>query len=1233
VLQHAVVHDSAPLVLIWELGGFPAILQKNAILAAALQLRGFRTHMIICDGAPLGCIRRGIEENDPLDNWHNRCQGCSSQCAQMAEAYGTPFSRVGDYISIEQRRAFQRLSAAISLEDILDYSHRHVAVGQLAWSSLNRYLKGYSFKVTELPSENARIYRQYFYAALVNTEAAARAMEQMNPTSVLMSHGVYVDYAPALSLAHLQGRHAMSWSSGFADFLHHFTVPQDSNRLVLLGLRESNWLKRAAAPLTPDENQRLDNFLHERYFKQGARDISILSAPESTSALRKKLGIDNDRPTVCLFAHVNWDACFDFSTMIFPTANDWVTESIQTMIAVPEVNWIIRVHPGEITEGTVLSTGDIIKQTFPRLPEHIKVLWADSDINSYGLYQFIDVGITIFGTVGAELTAMGKPVIAAGEAHYSGKGFTLDAHSRSQYLDLLKSCRQVAGLTRAQVQLARQYAYSYFIERQIPIRVTQGHWGDLDPAKVSALLPGHDQVIDLVCARILDGEDVILGDSLLDRIYPVKQPVSDPISPGQDEVVDLLCVRIQGGDDIIAPESILSRLPKSVQKTLPAFPQNPTANLLEGYRLFESNDWHGALAKFDHVLQLQSHRQGVHLMRARCQAEIGQSALAAEAAEAELRIQPDHPDALEILIRLKESEGAPQRKMTELDIPVFSAKPLTAQHQAPRFKIRVPLLSQPSHSLLGPTGAQHQALQFSKPIGHSSQDANERISLSRPAGLASSHRALSKLMGFDSGGEVFTDGQRILRGIFPGKAGEARKALSAYERYDLGSRGLVRTAEVSDQWRQLGYDMVLEHEKISFITYAHEWPAEMLKEAALLQIDLGLELDRHGFVLKDSGASGNVLFRGPEPVFVDFLSILAKEDLEQQEWLKPRETSSPFQPLWSAKSGAFHEIYRRMFYPYLLYPLHMQHQTRHAEARQRLLATTLNTCFEVIKESEALAQAVPGQRRMHELASASRELALVRDDWQKFLRVLRHEVEGLEVGVESSNYSNYYELKREDFSFEPCSEWLPKQRGVYEVLKRLKPSTVLDIGANTGWFSILAAKQNCQVVAMDNDEASMNVLFRRAKQEALPILPLVMDFCKPSGDVAPFSGYEKDQHSRNSRIPGEVPLLLAMEKRLKCDLVLALAIVHHLTLGKGLSLEPVVSQLAGLAEKHLVMEFVPKEDPLILREPQFFQAYCSNPGSFSWYTEQNWLKALGRYFSRIEQKESTQGRTLLICSR
>jgi hypothetical protein len=186
------------------------------------------------------------------------------------------------------------------------------------------------------------------------------------------------------------------------------------------------------------------------------------------------------------------------------------------------VDWIVRVHPGELTDGSVLSTGDIIRNAFPDLSGHIKVLWADSDINSYGLYRMIDGGITIFGTVGVELAAMGKPVILAGQAHYGGKGFTLDAGSQAEYLTLLDRAAGIRPLDAEQTALARRYAYWYFVQRQIPIHaidVKQGHWGDLDLHHLDSLLPGRDPIMDIVCRNIVEGRDFILPSDAIPQTH------------------------------------------------------------------------------------------------------------------------------------------------------------------------------------------------------------------------------------------------------------------------------------------------------------------------------------------------------------------------------------------------------------------------------------------------------------------------------------------------------------------------------------------------------------------------------------------------------------------------------------------------------------------------------------------------------------------------------------------
>ena len=63
---------------------------------------------------------------------------------------------------------------------------------------------------------------------------------------------------------------------------------------------------------------------------------------------------------------------------------------------------------------------------------------------------------------------------------------------------------------------------------------------------------------------------------------------------------------------------------------------------------------------------------------------------------------------------------------------------------------------------------------------------------------------------------------------------------------------------------ELGYEMILEHERIPFVSYPHEWSASMFKEAALLHNALYERLEEHGLTLKDWHPL-NILFSGTRP--------------------------------------------------------------------------------------------------------------------------------------------------------------------------------------------------------------------------------------------------------------------------------------------------------------------------------------------------------------------------------
>jgi hypothetical protein len=197
--------------------------------------------------------------------------------------------------------------------------------------------------------------------------------------------------------------------------------------------------------------------------------------------------------------------------------------------------------------------------------------------------------------------------------------------------------------------------------------------------------------------------------------------------------------------------------------------------------------------------------------------------------------------------------------------------------------------------------------------------------------------------------------------------------------------------------------------------------------------------------------------------------------------------------------------------------------------------------------------------------------------FQALTSKLGRRVRGLDVTPPRSGYSSYYDDKKEALALADPSGFLPKQRAVYEILRARAPRSVLDIGANTGWYSILAAGLGASVIALEDDESCVDILYQRANREKLHILPLKTSF----GDLT-------REIRGNGNAAGENALYRAGVERFSADLILVLGLVHHLVLGEGRSIDDVFEILQRLATRTLVLEFVSLEDDKIRADPGFF---------------------------------------------
>lgn len=377
----------------------------------------------------------------------------------------------------------------------------------------------------------------------------------------------------------------------------------------------------------------------------------------------------------------------------------------------------------------------------------------------------------------------------------------------------------------------------------------------------------------------------------------------------------------------------------------------------------------------------------------------------------------------------------------------------------------------------------------------------------------------------------------------------------------LVARGAVIDAQEVTDIRLPGVEAacLLEHPRLPFISYPYEWPFDALKSAALLHLDIQLELLEAGIALSDASAF-NIQFRGARPVFIDYLSFRRYRDGEM--WLAHRQFCEQFlNPLilQSSLGIPYHSWYRGQgdgipagdIAPLLKF-------------RDRLSPVL----FSHIVLPARLQRGADG---FSGAAATAKKRGLPRARFRTILQQLRHFIARLEPrGVEQTTWSRY----AKDNTYE-SSEAAAKRRFVQRFATQVQPSLLIDLGCNTGEYSAAALEAGARsVVGFDSDHGALRGAFARARDEKLNFLPLYQDLANPSSGLG-WNGTERP----------------ALVQRLSANGLLALAVVHHLAIARNIPLPGVIQTMMGMAPEG-VIEFIPKDDPtvrkmLLLREDIF----------------------------------------------
>lgn len=432
----------------------------------------------------------------------------------------------------------------------------------------------------------------------------------------------------------------------------------------------------------------------------------------------------------------------------------------------------------------------------------------------------------------------------------------------------------------------------------------------------------------------------------------------------------------------------------------------------------------------------------------------------------------------------------------------------------------------------------------------------------------------------DPSGFLFTKGGVLYRQVNRAYADEYRRLMESglYER--LIKAGLLiphLEADPALAESEAAFK-VIQPERVPIISYPYEWSFSQFKDAALATLSIQRRSMKAGMSLKDASAY-NIQFVRGKAALIDTLSFETYN--EGQPWVAYRQFCQHF--LAPLALMVWRDIRLNQL-------LRVYIDGVPLDLASRLLPRRTRLNFGLLTHIHIHAGA---QKRYSGEAVKSRGGSMNKQALTGLIDSLDAAIRKLDWRPRGTEWGNYYKITNySDQAFEH------KKQLVETWTKRVAPAMVWDLGANTGVFSRVARGSGAYVCSFDVDPAAVEQNYRLMKQEKIEnILPLLLDLTNPSPAIG-WANRERD--SFHGRGPA--------------DLVLALALIHHLAISNNVPL----SQIAGffaMTGKWLIIEFVPKTDS------QVKKLLVSREDIFPNYTREGFEAAFGAVFRIHEAVE------------
>ena len=392
---------------------------------------------------------------------------------------------------------------------------------------------------------------------------------------------------------------------------------------------------------------------------------------------------------------------------------------------------------------------------------------------------------------------------------------------------------------------------------------------------------------------------------------------------------------------------------------------------------------------------------------------------------------------------------------------------------------------------------------------------------------------------------------------------------------ELSHKGyIIPFMEVNQHGKE--YYKIIQSEKIDFISYPYEWCFSQYKEAALLTLKIQKEALLKGMTLKDASAY-NIQFQNNKPIHIDTLSF---EKLSIQ---KP----------WTAYQQFCQHFLAPLALMAFVDPRLNNLMCNYIDGIPLDLAGCLLPKFKSwgvfvnIHLNNLFSNNYKDLKKPHlNIQNMSLQKHLILIDG------LYHTIKNLKLKKKKTEWGEYYSNTNYD-----TQSFKIKEKIISDILLKFPPKSMLwDFGANNGYFTRIATRYNLKAIAFDIDRTAVEENYSFCQQSNLNFpLPLILDLTNPSPGI----GWNNNERP-------------ALFKRSKPDIIMALALIHHLVISKNLSFDYVASCFSQLSE-NLIIEFISKKDS------QVQKLLFNKEDIFTHYTEDNFEKDFLKYYSSYKK--------------